>query len=64
MTVFENSERRVIMKKDFWKKREAALERFMAAKKRNEARIAEITESLCEEFKESTGNYPKNVDVW
>lgn len=45
MTVFENSERRVMMNKNFWKKREAALERFMAAKKRNEARIAEITES-------------------
>lgn len=48
----------------FWEKREAAMNRFMAAKKRKEARIAEITESLCEEFKESTGSYPKFVNVW
>ena len=31
--------------KEFWEKREAAMKRFMAAKERKKARVAEIT--LC-----------------
>ena len=46
--------------KEFWEKREAAMKRFMAAK----ARVAEITKSLCEEYKERTGVYPKYINVW
>ena len=38
--------------KEFWEKREAAMKRFMAAKERKKARVAEITKSLCEEYKE------------
>lgn len=53
-----------LMDKDFWEKRDAAMKRFMAAKKRKEKRVAEITQSLCEEYKERTGSYPKFVDVW
>ena len=49
---------------DFWKKRDAAMKRFMAAKERKKARVAEITQSLCEEYKEHTGSYPKHVNVW
>ena len=45
--------------KEFWEKREAAMKRFMAAKERKKARVAEITKSLCEEYKERTGVYPK-----
>lgn len=49
---------------DFWKKRDAAMKRFMAAKERKKARVAEITKSLCEEYKERTGDYPEYIDVW
>mgnify|MGYP000032491153 FL=1 len=35
--------------KEFWEKREAAMKRFMAAKERKKARVAEITKSHCEE---------------
>lgn len=52
------------MDKTFWEKREAAMKRFLEAKKRKEARVAEITRSLCDEFKERTGDYPSHVDVW
>lgn len=45
--------------KEFWEKRVAAMKRFMAAKERKKARVAEITKSLCEEYKERTGVYPK-----
>ena len=31
--------------KEFWEKREAAMKRFMAAKERKKARVAEITKS-------------------
>ena len=27
-------------------------------------RVAEITKSLCEEYKERTGVYPKYINVW
>ena len=47
--------------KEFWEKREAAMKRFMAAKERKKARVAEITKSLCEEYKERTGVYPKYI---
>ena len=50
--------------KEFWEKREAAMKRFMAAKERKKARVAEITQSLCEEYKELTGVYPKYINVW
>ena len=50
--------------KEFWEKREAAMKRFMAAKERKKARVAEITKSLCEEYKERTGGYPKYINVW
>ena len=50
--------------KEFWQKRDAAMKRFMAAKKRKEARVAEITQSLREDFKEQMGTYPKYVNVW
>ena len=50
--------------KEFWEKREAAMKRFMAAKERKKARVAEITKSLCEEYKERTGVYPKYINVW
>ena len=36
--------------KEFWEKREAAMKRFMAAKERKKARVAEITKSLCDPF--------------
>ena len=36
--------------KEFWEKRDAAMKRFMAAKERKKARVAEITKSLCEEY--------------
>ena len=38
----------VTLDKEFWEKREAAMKRFMAAKERKKARVAEITKSLCE----------------
>ncbi len=50
--------------KDFWQKRDAAMKRFMAAKERKKARVEEITQSLCEEYKERTGEYPKYINVW
>lgn len=50
--------------KDFWQKREAAMQRFMAAKERKKKRVAEITQSLNEEYKEQTGTYPKYINVW
>ncbi len=50
--------------KEFWKKRDAAMKRFMAAKERKKARVAEITQSLCEEYKERTGAYPEFINVW
>lgn len=37
--------------KEFWEKREAAMKRFMAAKERKKARVAENTKSLCEEYR-------------
>ena len=49
---------------DFWKKRDAAMKRFMAAKERKKARVAEITQSLCDEYKERTGTYPQYINVW
>ena len=36
--------------KEFWEKRVAAMKRFMAAKERKKARVAEITKSQCEDF--------------
>lgn len=50
--------------KEFWEKREAAMKRFMAAKERKKARVAEITKSLCEEYKGRTGVYSKYINVW
>lgn len=50
------------MNKDFLEKREIAIKKIMAAKERKAKRIAEITKSLCEEFKERTGSYPKNIN--
>ena len=41
--------------KDFWEKREAAMKK---------ARVAEITKSLCKEYKERTGVYPKYINIW
>ena len=52
------------MNKDFWEKRDAAMKRFMAAKERKKTRVAEITKSLCEEYQERTGSYPKYINVW
>ena len=52
------------LNEDFWKKRDAAMKRFMAAKERKKARVAEITRSLCEEYKEHTGTYPEYINVW
>ena len=52
------------MNKDFLEKRDAAMKRFMAAKERKKTRVAEITKSLCEEYKERTGSYPKYINVW
>ena len=53
-----------ILDKEFWKKRDAAMKRFMDAKARKKARVAEITQSLCEEYKERTGVYPEYINVW
>lgn len=50
------------MNKDFLEKREIAIKKIMAAKERKAKRIAEITKSLCEEFKDRTGSYPKNIN--
>lgn len=50
--------------KDFWLKRDAAMKKFMAAKERKKTRVAEITQSLCEEYKECTGVYPEYINVW
>ena len=52
------------MNKEFWEKRDAVMKRFMAAKERKKMRVAEITQSLCEEYKARTGSYPKFVNVW
>lgn len=52
------------LNEDFWKKRDAAMKRFMAAKQRKKKRVEEITQSLCEEYKERTGTYPKYINVW
>lgn len=52
------------LNEEFWKKRDAAMKRFMAAKERKKARVAEITQSLCEEYKERMGVYPKYINVW
>ena len=50
--------------KEFWEKREAAIKRFKAAKEHKKAHVAKITKSLCEEYKERTGVYPKYITVW
>ena len=50
--------------KEFWEKQDAAMKRFMAAKEHKKSRVAEITQSLCEDFKERTGSYPKIINVW
>ena len=50
--------------KEFIEKREAAMKKFIAAKESKKIRIAEISQSLCEEFKEQTGSYPQNINVW
>ena len=31
---------------------------------KSEGYVAEITKSLCEEYKERTGVYPKYINVW
>lgn len=66
-SLFMINNRRIVMDtldKEFWEKREAAMKRFMAAKERKKARVAEITKNLCEEYKERTGVYPKYINVW
>ena len=50
--------------KEFWEKRVAAMKRFMAAKERKKARVAEITKSLCDVYNERTVVYPKYINVW
>lgn len=50
--------------KTYLEKREAAVKRFMAAKERKKQRVAEITQSLREDYKQKTGEYPKYVEVW
>ncbi len=37
--------------KEFWEKREAAMKRFMAAKERKKARVAEITRAFVKNIK-------------
>lgn len=49
---------------DFWKKREAAMKRFMAAKERKKQRMAELEQMLRQDYVERTGEEPKFVNVW
>jgi len=53
-----------IMNNDFWKKREAAMKRFMAAKERKRQRMAELEALLRQDYIERTGEEPKFVNVW
>ena len=49
---------------DFWKKREAAMKRFMAAKERKRQRMAELETLLRQDYIARTGEEPKFVNVW
>lgn len=49
---------------EFWKKREAAMQRFMEAKARKKRRMAELEEMLREDYVARFGEEPKNVNVW
>lgn len=53
-----------IMNNDFWKKREAAMKRFMAAKERKRQRMAELETLLRQDYVARTGEEPKFVNVW
>lgn len=48
----------------FWKERDAAMKRFMAAKARKQERLALIETSLRKEFKERTGEDALYFNVW
>lgn len=50
--------------KEFWEKRDAAMQRFMAAKERKKQRMAELEDMLRKDFVERYGEEPKNVNVW
>ena len=49
---------------DFWKKREAAMKRFMAAKERKRQKMAELENLLRQDYIARTGEEPKFVNVW
>ncbi len=53
-----------IINKDFWAKRDAAMQRFMAAKERKKKRMAELEQMLRQDYLARTGEEPKFVNVW
>lgn len=53
-----------IINNDFWKKREVAMRRFMAAKERKRQRMAELETLLRQDYIARTGEEPKLVNVW
>lgn len=53
-----------IMNDDFWKKRDAAMKRFMAAKERKKKRMEELEEMLRKDYIARTGEEPKYINVW
>ena len=50
--------------KEIQQKREEAMKRFMAAKKRKQQRIAELEKMLRQDFRTRTGQEPTSVNVW
>ena len=53
-----------MLNNDFWKKREAAMKRFMAAKERKRQKMAELEDLLRQDYIARTGEEPKFVNVW
>ena len=49
---------------EFWKKRDAAMKRFMASKERKKQRMAELEQMLRQDYVARTGEEPKFVNVW
>lgn len=49
---------------EFWKKRDAAMQRFMDAKERKKQRMAELETMLRQDFVQRYGEEPKLVNVW
>lgn len=50
--------------KEFWKKRDEAMKRFMAAKARKQQRMAELEQMLRQDYIARTGEEPRFVNIW